>query len=348
MINFKIKKTLVILLIIQSFAATAQKTFTNPILPSGADPWVIFNDGYYYYTHTTGKNLSIWKAKSIIAIGNAERKVIWTPPIGTMYSKQIWAPELHFIQQKWYMYFAADDGDNKNHRMYVIENNHKDPTKGEWIFKGQITDPTNKWAIDGNVFEHKGNLYMMWSGWEGDHNGQQNIYIAKMKNPWTIMGERVKISESEYDWEKHGDLGKNSNPPYVKVNEGPQFLSKDKKMFIIYSASGCWTDNYTLGMLSANAEANPMIPSSWTKSPKPVFNAIQQNGVYAAGHNSFFKSSDGKEDWILYHANSEARQGCGGKRSPRVQRFTWDANGNPNFGTPLSTNERIMVPSGDR
>lgn len=346
MINLKTKKLLVFLLIIQAFTATAQSTFSNPILPSGADPWVIYHNGYYYYTHTTGKNLAIWKAKSVVSMGNAERTVIWTPPVGTMYSKQLWAPELHFIQQKWYMYFAADDGDNNIHRLYVVENTHKDPTQGEWVFKGQITDPSNKWAIDGNVFEHKGNLYMLWSGWEDDVNGQQNIYIAKMKNPWTITGERVKLSEPKYDWEKHGDLGKTSNPPYVKVNEGPQFLAKDKKVFIIYSASGCWTDNYTLGMLSAKANTDPMNPASWTKSPQPVFKATPGNGVYAAGHNSFFKSPDGKEDWILYHANTEPGQGCGGKRSPRAQRFTWDANGNPNFGTPLATTEHINVPSG--
>ncbi|RZK41898.1 MAG: glycosyl hydrolase family 43 [Pedobacter sp.] len=348
MTKLKLKILIILSLFFQLSIATAQTTFNNPILPSGADPWVIFKDGYYYYTHTTGRNLAIWKSKSVVNIASTDRKVVWTPPQGSMYSKQIWAPELHYIQKKWYMYFAADDGDNNNHRSYVIENTSQDPTKGEWTFKGQVTDPSNKWAIDGNVFEHKGVLYMMWSGWEGDHNGQQNIYIAKMKNPWTISGERVKLSESEHDWEKHGYLGKNSDPSYVKVNEGPQFLSKDKKMFIIYSASGCWTDHYALGMLSADLNSDPMKPSSWTKSNQPVFKGSIENKVFAPGHNSFFKSPDGKEDWILYHANAEAGQGCGGKRSPRAQPFTWDENGNPIFGVPLSTSERIKVPSGSQ
>lgn len=324
------------------------EAFVNPLLPSGADPWVITYKGHYYYTHTTGKNLTIWKTKNIVDLKNVPRQVVWTPPQGTSYSKELWAPELHHIRGKWYFYFAADDGNNINHRMYVLENKAKEPTKGKWVFKGQVNDPSNKWAIDGNVFEHRGILYMIWSGWEGDTNGQQNIYIAKMKNPWTIIGERVKISSPDFDWEKHGNLGKGNIPNHVNVNEGPQFLTKAGKIFIVYSASGCWTDFYALGMLSAGADSDPMQASSWFKSPKPVFQGSPENGAFAPGHNSFFKSPDGKEDWILYHANSAAGQGCGGKRSPRAQRFSWDEAGMPNFGMPLPIGTPLAIPSGSK
>lgn len=349
-INVKLTSILLLFLALRGLGAVAQvapgKTFTNPILSSGADPWVTFNKGYYYYTHTTGRNLVIWKSRNVVDLSTANKTIVWTPPVGTRYSKEIWAPELHYIHQKWYLYFAADDGDNNHHRLYVLENASEDPTAGDWVFKGQITDASNKWAIDGNVFEHKGILYMIWSGWEGDQNGQQNIYIAKMGNPWTISGERQKISGSDYPWEKHGDLGTNSNPPHVSVNEGPQFLYSCKKMFIIYSASGCWTDFYVLGMLSADIDSDPMLASTWKKSPQPVFKTSPENKVYAPGHNSFFKSPDGKEDWILYHANSEAGQGCGGKRSPRAQRFFWNADGNPVFGTPVAEGVKLAMPSG--
>ena len=305
----------------------------NPLLPSGADPYSTFKDGFYYYTQTMGDKLVIWKTRSLFELNTAEKKTIWLAKSDQMHA--IWAPELAFLRGKWYMYFAARTVAGKDHRMYVLENASKDPMKGEWLLKGQVADATDKWAIDGDVFEHKGKLYMLWSGWEGDHNVQQNIYIAEMKNPWTISSARVKISGSDFDWEKHGDLGQNSQPPHVNVNEGPQFLLKRKKMFVIYSASGCWTDYYALGMLSANADADLLNASSWNKSPEPVFKGSPENGVYAPGHNSFFKSPDGKEDWILYHANAAAGQGCGGKRSPRAQRFTWDKAGMPVFGTPL-------------
>lgn len=326
----------------------AKKTFTNPILPSGADPWIMYKDGYYYYTNTSGNALTLRRTRNIADLANAPKTVVWTPPAGTMYSKEIWAPEIHFLQNKWYMYFAADDGKNDHHRLYVIENSSADPMKGEWTFKGQITDATNKWAIDGSVFSHKGQLYFIWSGWEGDHNGQQDIFIAKMKNPYTIEGKRVKISSPQYAWEKNGDLDKSGDPPHVNVNEGPEVLVHDNKLYLIYSASGCWTDDYALGMLSASANADPLDPASWTKHPEPVFKGSKDNSVYAPGHNSFFKSPDGREDWILYHANPAPGCGCGGKRSPRMQRFTWNQDGTPNFGIPVKEGMELPVPSGSK
>lgn len=344
----KIFLSLIISLFIKAAFAQAVpgQTFTNPLLPSGADPWVIYHKGYYYYTNSLQNKLMIWKTKDVSQLANAEKKTIWEPPAGKAYSKELWAPELHYINRKWYMYFAADDGDNNNHRMYVLENANADPMMGEWIFKGQVGDATNKWAIDGSVFEHKGKLYMIWAGWKGDVNVQQDIYIAKMKNPWTIDGPRSKISSPLFDWELHGDLP--GNPSHVNVNEGPQILMHGNKVFLIYSASGCWTDFYALGMLTASANSDVTNPKSWVKSKQPVFKQAPQNGVYAPGHNSFFKSPNGKEDWIIYHANSEAGQGCGNKRSPRMQRFTWKADGSPDFGIPVKEGEPLTKPASNQ
>lgn len=330
-----------------SFAQdNAKTTFTNPLLPAGADPWITFKDGYYYYTNTAGRSLTLRKSKNIADLGSVPVTTVWTPPATGAYAKEIWAPEIHFLQNKWYMYFAADDGKNDNHRLYVIENASSDPTRGKWVFKGQITDDTNKWAIDGSVFTHNNQLYFIWSGWEGDTNGQQDIFIAKMKNPYTIEGKRVKISSPQHSWEKHGDLHDPGNPPHVNVNEGPQVLVRDNKLFLIYSASGCWTDEYALGMLTAAADADLLDPASWKKHDKPVFRKSKENSVYAPGHNSFFRSPDGKEDWILYHANPAPGCGCGGKRSPRMQKFTWNKDGTPNFGIPVKEGAELPIPSG--
>jgi GH43 family beta-xylosidase len=320
-------------------------TFTNPVLSGGPDPWVIYQDGFYYYTNSTGNRLELWKTKTMPDLATAPHKTIWRPPVNTSYSKNIWAPELHFLKDKWYMYFAADDGHNANHRLYVLENSSHDPLEGEWILKGQVGDQTNKWAIDGSVFENHGQLYMIWSGWEGEANGQQNIYIAKMENPYTITGERVKVSSPEFEWEKFGDLHDANNPPHVNVNEGPEILQHGNKLFLVYSASGCWTDHYALGMLTAKSSANLMDPKSWKKSAQPVFQTSKENSVYAPGHNSFFKSPNGKEDWIIYHANPAPGCGCGNKRSPRMQKITWKKDGSPDFGIPVKIETPLPVPA---
>ncbi|MGH2643374.1 MAG: glycoside hydrolase family 43 protein [Chitinophagaceae bacterium] len=347
------KLILIIVFIVTGFCLNAQShhdkqkvnTFTNPVLPSGADPWVIYHHGYYYYMQTMGNHLELWKTKDMAALRDADKKTIWLPPASGPYSKQIWAPEIHFINGKWYVYFAADDGRNESHRIYIIENSSPDPMSGDWIFKGEITDSSNKWAIDPSVFEYKEQWYMIWSGWQDDVNGQQNIYIAKMKNPLTIEGERVEISYPKYRWEKHGDL-KNDRIKHLSVNEGPEILKHNGEVFLVYSASACWTDYYALGMLKLVNESNLLNIHSWKKYHKPVFKQSPENSVYATGHNGFFKSPDGKQDWIIYHANEKPGEGCGNKRSPRMQPFTWNKNGTPDFGIPVKTTERLKVPSG--
>ncbi|MBS1606502.1 MAG: glycoside hydrolase family 127 protein [Bacteroidetes bacterium] len=324
----------------------AATTYTNPLLPSGPDPYSCYKDGYYYYTHTMGNRLDLWKTKDITDLRHAEHKTIYTPPAGTEWSRDLWAPEVMFLDGKWYAYYAADGGNNKGHRLYVLENDSSDPMNGEWVFKGKITDATDKWAIDGDVFRYKGRLYMVWSGWEGDDNGEQDIYIARMKDPLTIESQRVKIGSPEYGWEKIGDIkNPKDDPPHINVNEGPQGLVHGDDLFVIYSASACWTDNYALGMLRYTGKGDILDPAAWKKSDSAVFKQSPANGIYATGHNSFFLSPDGKENWILYHANSKPGQGCGNTRAPRAQRFTWNANGEPVFGEPVKDNVPLPVPS---
>jgi GH43 family beta-xylosidase len=323
-------------------------TFTNPLLASGADPWVMQWEGNYYYMNTTGANLTIWRTGDITDLKHAEVKVVWTPPDSGPYSHEIWAPELHRLANSWYVYFAADAGSNESHRLWVLENTSPDPLKGTWQMKGKLSGPEDWWAIDPSVFEHKGQAYVIWSGWNGPTNGSQKIFIARLLNPWTLGSKPVAISAPEFPWEKVGDLVKVDRIdeiPHVDVNEGPEILQHDGKIMLIYSASGCWTDYYELGMLTASAESDLLDPSSWAKSSKSVFWQSSEASVYGPGHNAFFKSPDQKEDWILYHANSASGQGCGGDRSPRAQPFTWRPDGTPDFGRPIPLNQKIRRPS---
>lgn len=330
------------LLAASATSVLASSTFINPLLPSGPDPAVTSRDGVYYFMRTTGVNLTIWKTRDITDLAHAESKVVWTPPNDGPDSKQIWAPELHYLRSAWYIYFAADAGQNETHRVFVLENSSPDPFAGTWVMKGELTTPDNKWAIDPTVFEWRRKLYAFWSGWPGDKDGTQNIYAAAMKDPWTLAGERVLLSTPEYPWEKFGDLPGR----HVNVNEGPEILQHGNKIFLIYSASGCWTDHYELGLLAASADADLLDYKSWKKSPRPVFEESPSAHAYGPGHNSFFQSPDGREDWIIYHANPEPNQGCGKFRSTRAQQFTWNDDGTPNFGTPVPLGQPLHKPSG--
>ena len=308
----------------------------NVVLQDGADPSIVHHtDGYYYRTKTTGGNVTLWRMKTLSGVGTGESKVIWNPTAGTGYSGDIWAPELFFYSatSKWYVYFAADDGTNANHRMYVLESAGVDPFSGSWTFRGQINDSTNLWAIDGTVFQVGTQLYMIWSGWPSTSSSQQNLYIASMSNPWTINSSRVQISSPSYSWETGT----------AAIQEGPEVLIQDNKISVIYSASASWTNSYCLGQLTANPTSNLLSASSWTKKSTSVFSSA--NGIYGPGHCTFTTSPDFTEDWIVYHCSRWS--GAGWTRQVRMQKFTWNSDGTPNFGSPVSHDARITQPAGE-
>jgi GH43 family beta-xylosidase len=319
---------------IRAFADSGKiSTFTNPVVERGADPWVIRYQTNYYLCQSYSNAVWINRAARLEDIGKDNWIQAWRPVAGTSYSKEVWAPELRLLRGKWYIYVAADDGNNSHHRMYVLEHESTNP-QGDYVLKGKIAAPTDRWAIDGTVLEMPDKkLYFIWSGWDGTNDVAQNLYIAPMSNPWTISGERVCISRPEFDWEQR---------EHPRINEGPETLWHNGELFIVYSASGSWAENYCLGQLKWNG-GDVLNPHSWAKKPEPVFSGTEN--VFSPGHCSFVKSPDGKEDWIVYHA--QVSQGSGWNRNVRIQPFTWNADGSPNFGNPVPPNRPLPVPSGE-
>lgn len=311
-------------------------TFSNAIKYDGADPWVV-KAGNYYYLISTGGDITIQKAKNLEDIGTAKPYTVYSGD--SIYNGETlsnyWAPELIWLQDHWYIYFApeVDHGGNDSHRMYCLQGgtNPNNPLDGEYVCKGRVADwNSNKWAIDGTAFTFNGQNYFVWSGWEGDANGQQRLYISAMSDPWTLSTGRVTISVPDHDWETN---------EYPHVNEGPEAIVRNGKVYIIYSGSGSWTDNYCLGLLTCS-DGNVLNPSSWVKEDSPVFKKTES--VFGVGHASFVQSKDGTEDWIVYHAAKS--QGSGWDRNIRIQSFTWK-NDKPFFGEPIAGDVMVGKPS---
>lgn len=316
--------------------ARAGETFRNPLLPSGADPWVAQRDGVYYYTSTLGDRIALWKTRDIGRLDKAPVTVVWRAPASGPESTSVWAPELHFIAGKWYLYYTAADkahDDDAHRHVFVLENASADPTQGQWVSRGMLKTARN--GIDGTVFELRGKLYFVYSAYVGDRS---DLVIAPMTNPWTLGQPEVDIAQPTYAWEMQGGR---------KILEGPEFLEGPTgRLFLSYSASACWSDHYALGLLDAAPDADPLDPAAWHKSPTPVFAQSPANGVYAPGHNGFFESPDGTQTWIIYHANGGPGWKCGTRRSPRIQQMHWRAGGTPDFGVPVKAGEALAVPSG--
>ncbi|MBY0202935.1 glycoside hydrolase family 43 protein [Paenibacillus cucumis (ex Kampfer et al. 2016)] len=311
-------------------------TLTNPMLEQRADPWVYrHTDGYYYFSASVPAfdRIEIRRATTLESLRDAEPVTAWTKRETGPMSANIWAPEIHFIDGKWYIYYAAAHTSETNeglfdHRMYVLENDSANPLEGTWEEKGQIRTKWESFALDATTFEHRGIRYLVWAQKDPSIDGNSNLYICEMENPWTLRGEQVMITTPEYDWEIIG----------FKVNEGAAVLHRNGRLFISYSASAT-NHHYCMGLLTADEDADLLDPASWEKSPKPVFQTCEENGQYGPGHNSFTVSPDGKTDILIYHARNykeiEGDPLYDPNRHARAQVIHWNEDGTPNFGIPV-------------
>jgi GH43 family beta-xylosidase len=334
-----LQKLLVPLAVILPLSASAANLeLRNPLLLQRADPHVMLHsDGQYYFTATAPEydRIEIRRTRDLNLLSSAETRVIWRKhPSGPM-SHHIWAPEIHYIEGKWYIYFTASRADAIwEIRPYVLMNESPDPFKGQWQELGQLKTGWESFSLDGTTFVHGGKRYFVWTqrgrsaeqGGRDEGNGT-NIYIAEMSSPTNIIGKATLLTKPEFEWEKRK----------YEVNEGPAVIIRNGRVFMTYSASAT-NENYCVGLLTASADADLLDPASWKKSPVPVFKTSETNKVYGPGHNSFTTSIDGRTDIFVYHAR-DYREIQGNElqdpnRSTRAQALRWKADGSPDFGEP--------------
>lgn len=340
----------------------SDKTFTNPI-GGVPDPWIVKHEGYYYLCKAHGDAINISKSDKLSVLSGT--KTIWKCPVDSETNKpwntsHVWAPELHYINGKWYIYYTAgrprEELGRYQQRSGVLRAKTNDPM-GEWEDMGMLytgdnyeegikaTTSNTLSAIDLSVFELNNQLYAVWSGAPKEADPEQILYLAKMDNPYTISSNRTIISRPNQPWELESST----------INEGPAFLmNKEKnKVFIVYSCNGSWTKYYRLGYLMLkDISSDPTKTENWIKSPSSVFyrcdNSTTVDGVNGVGHCCFTKSPDDTEDWIVYHVKNRSDDTYGSGRSTFIQRFKWNEDGTPNLGNPVGWKQLVVVPSGEK
>jgi GH43 family beta-xylosidase len=318
-------------------ARAGDVTFDNPLLRQHADPQALLHtDGQYYVAATAAEwdRIEIRRTRNLNSLSTAEMKVVWRKHASGPMSAHIWAPEIHFIDGRWYIYFTASRADAIwEVRPYVLANDSSDPFKGEWKELGRIDTGWDSFSLDGTTFAHQGKRYFVWTqrGRTPEEGRGTNIYIAQMSSPTTLVlppaGRVTLLSKPEYEWEKRK----------YDVNEGPAVLIRNGRVFMTFSASAI-DANYCVGLLTAAADADLLDPKSWAKSAEPVFRSSESAGIYGPGHNSFTTTPDRKIDIFVYHAR-EYRDILGSEladpnRHTRAQVLRWKADGTPDFGTP--------------
>ncbi|MQY36512.1 hypothetical protein SRB17_45140 [Streptomyces sp. RB17] len=306
----------------------ATGTFRNPLNP-GPDPYLTYWKGNYYLTTTQGDSIRMWRSPSLGTLLTADPVTVWTDTDPSR-NRDIWAPEFYRFGDRWYLYYTADDGVDDHHRVYVLESDRDDPA-GPYHFKARLAPPNHAsdFAIDPSVFQHDGRLYLAYSGINPyQHNG---LNIAPLSNPYTVSGDAVAIDAA-------------GGCP--EVREGPEFLNRNGRTWMTYSTCDTGKPDYQIWMMSLSNGADPLVPADWTQHSGPVFSRADDHGVYGPGHHAFFRSPDGTEDWMVYHAKSTSAYTYT-DRTTRAQKITWNADGSPGLGRPLAMGATQELPSGD-
>jgi GH43 family beta-xylosidase len=308
--------------------------YTNSLVAQRADPHIFkHTDGFYYFTATVPQydRIILRRATTLQGLASAAETVIWRRHTSGEMAAHIWAPEIHFINGRWFIYFAAGRSDDIwRIRMYVLENASANPLTGTWTERGRIVTAWDTFSLDASTFVHNGVRYLVWAQSEPGVTSNSNLYIARMgANPWQITGASVRLSVPTLAWETRG----------FRVNEGPAVIVRNGRVLMTYSASA--TDaNYCLGLLTASASADLLNPASWTKTQNPVFVSNSATSQFGPGHNSFTVSEDGQSDILVYHDRSY--QNISGdplndpNRRTRLQKVYYNSDGTPNFGIPVA------------
>jgi GH43 family beta-xylosidase len=315
-------------------------TTTNPLIQQRADPFITRRTaGMYYFTGSVPEydRLVVRGAPTIAGLATAAESVVWRRPASGQLGGHIWAPELHRIDGRWYIYFAAGDSDNVFRiRMYVLESPLADPRDpAGWVLRGQIVTEWDGFSLDATTFEHRGRRYLVWAQSEPEIAVNTSLYIAEMSSPLALAGKPTRIATPTRSWEIQG----------FRVNEGPAVIVRNGRVFMTFSASA--TDaRYCMGLLTADARSDLLDHASWVKTPDPIFVTNEQTNQFGPGHNSFTVAEDGETDVLVYHAR-DYRDIVGDplydpNRHTRVQRLYWHRDGTPLFGVPVGAGGPIL------
>lgn len=327
----------------------AKGTETEVFIENRADPHItrgVGEDGkqYYYFTASYPMDgeqdmngydrVVLRRSETLEGLKNAEEKVIWKPTASNQSHRFIWAPEMHYIGGKWYMYYAGSSSNTDRWLINccVLQCSGQDPYNDSWTEMGKFqavsgdTFSFSRFSLDMTYFECNGKHYVIWA----QQGPASNLYMAQIdpKEPWKTITQPVCLTRPEYYWEC----------ATFAVNEGPSVLQHDGRVIIAYSASGTGPE-YCIGYLYADATANLMNVSSWTKQKTPALTSEDLVDEYGPGHNSFTKDEAGNDIFVYHSRGRDCYENKCGRargdslydpcRSARIRKVVWGENGLP-------------------
>ena len=272
--------------------------WNTPFIPQRADPYVTHRDGAWYFTASVPEydRIVLRRAASLEGLRTAQEHEVWHAHTGGVMSCHIWAPELHFLEGRWYIYFAAGEKEDVwKIRPWVLRCESDDPLRGPWTECGMLErDDSDEFSftdfsLDMTVFALQGRHYCIWAEKVSVGKKISNLYIARLASPTRLATPQMLLTSPSYAWERHR----------FWVNEGPSVLHAGGRVFVSFSASDTGAA-YCMGLMWMNDTDDPMDISAWHKLSRPVLATDAEKGIFGPGHNTFFQL-DG-EACTSYHA----------------------------------------------
>lgn len=244
-----------------------------------ADPFILLHNNLYYAYGTgsdngievmTSDDLKVWKR------GAGKKGGLALHKDDSYGNKWFWAPEVYFANDKFYMYYSAEE-----HICVAVSDSPLGP------FKQSVHKPMleGQKAIDNSLFiDDDGKAYLFFDRF----NDGLNIWVAELEDDLMTLKEEtmhpcIHVSQN---WEK----------VWPRVNEGSFVIKHNGVYYMTYSANSYESPFYGIGCATTTD-----IMGEWTKySNNPL---LQKPGeLVGVGHSAMFKDKDG--GWrIVYHAH---------------------------------------------
>ncbi len=264
-----------------SISIISQESFKNVPL---ADPFILLYEGTYYaYGTGSPDGIEVITSNDLINWNRVDngRNGLALHKNDSYGEKWFWAPEVYFVNGKFYMYYSAEE-----HMCVATSDSPLGP------FVQDIKQPMlpGEKTIDNTLFiDEDGTPYLFFDRF----NDGLNIWVAELEDDLkTIKKETLHpcIHVSQ-EWEE----------VWPRVNEGAFVIKQNGTYYMTYSANSYESQYYGIGCATATD-----IMGEWTKYSHNPLLQIPGN-LYGVGHSSMFKDNDG--NWrIVFHAHQSENE----------------------------------------
>lgn len=273
---------------------------------SGADPYILVADGYYYLYITGNTYIPAYRSTNLTDW--QELGPVFTPARDAWSVHNLWAPEVVAKDGKYYMYYSGRNAYTGKMGIGVaVADNPAGPfaeidttAEGGSIDRTVMPFDFGFTMIDPNVFiDEDGKIYMYFSKDQVDQISK--ICVAELDEDMVTVKEgtlREDIIEPEQQWENPDSL--------PRWNEAPEMMKHNGKYYLMYSANYYQSRYYSVGVAVSD-------------SPVEGFEKVAYNPILAVdseweftsgtGHNCWFWSIDGKELFVAYHSHADTVDG---------------------------------------